>query len=160
MAVDSVTFKLAMSKFASGVTIVTTKQAGVRYGMTVASFASVSLEPPLVLVCIGNGSTSVGPIRLAQTFAVNVLSAAQQSLGARFGGRADDVSTRFDEGEWFHLVTGSPVLKSALASVDCKLVATYDGGDHTVFVGEVVAAAACEGEPLLYFGRDWRALAS
>src|SRR6478752_40574 len=159
--VDPQAFKHAMAQFASGVTVVTTVDDGVRYGMTVAAFTSVSLSPPMALVCIGNGASARGPIERAGAFAVNILGQDQVGLGARFAGMVKGIADRFDGVATREGVTGSPIVLGCLAVVECRLRHAYPGGDHTIFVGDVVfAEAAPVCEALLHYSRNFRSLAA
>jgi flavin reductase (DIM6/NTAB) family NADH-FMN oxidoreductase RutF len=148
MGIDDAQFKLAMSQFASGVTVVTTEWKGKPYGMTVASFASLSLHPPLVLVCVEKSVKSHDPIVNAGKFGVNILAAHQEEISNRFAARAGD---KFAGIEWAKGSSGVPLIAEALATIECRLHKQLPGGDHSIFVGEVVAVAAREGKPLLYF---------
>lgn len=153
MAIDEAQFKAAMSHFASGVTVVTTEWDGIPYGLTVASFSSLSLDPPLVLVCIEKSVKSHDAIASAGKFAVNILSAHQADISNRFASKVDD---KFAGISWAAGTTGVPLIANALATVECRLQAQLPGGDHSIFVGEVVATATREGEPLLYFRSGYR----
>lgn len=154
--VDDAQFKLAMSHFASGVTVVTTEHEGRRYGMTVASFASLSLRPPLVLVCIEKGTTSHDVFSQRGAFAVNILRSGQADVSNRFASRVEDrfagVATTAGT------ATGLPLIEGALASIECELRDQLPGGDHTIFVGEVVALSVGEGQPLVYFRSGYHEL--
>jgi flavin reductase (DIM6/NTAB) family NADH-FMN oxidoreductase RutF len=148
MAIDEAGFRKAMSCFASGVTVLTTEYDGVSYGMTASAFSSLSLAPPLVLVCVEKSARIHEAIPKAERFAINILRAGQEAISNKFASRSDD---RFDG---INVRAGKlkvPLLEDALAIVECRLHATLPGGDHTIFVGEVVAAEIGEGEPLLYF---------
>jgi flavin reductase (DIM6/NTAB) family NADH-FMN oxidoreductase RutF len=155
MPIDDAGFKLAMSQFASGVTVVTTENEGTRYGMTVASFASLSLHPPLVLVCIEKSVKTHEAIATAGTFGVSILAKDQADLSNRFASRRDDkfegVAIRSGE-------LGVPLLDGAICTLECRLHATLPGGDHSIFVGEVVDAQTTEAAPLLYFRSGYREL--
>jgi flavin reductase (DIM6/NTAB) family NADH-FMN oxidoreductase RutF len=148
MAIDEAGFRKAMSFFASGVTVVTTESGGVPFGMTVSAFSSLSLAPPLVLICIEKSTRIHDAIPKAERFAVNILRAGQEALSNAFASRADDrfAGVALREGK-----LKIPILSEALAIVECRLHASLPGGDHTIFVGEVVAADIGEGEPLLYY---------
>jgi flavin reductase (DIM6/NTAB) family NADH-FMN oxidoreductase RutF len=155
MAVDPEAFKQAMSQFASGVTVVTTVHEGRRHGLTASAFTSLSLDPPLVLVCIGRRLKTHDLIAEAGVFAVNVLGAHQLELGKRFAGLTP-VKDRFQGLVTATAETGSPLLPDVLAWVDCRVRNVHEGGDHSIFVGEVVALSAAEaGAPLLYHNRVW-----
>lgn len=153
MPIDEAAFKLAMSHFASGVTVVTTEHAGRQYGMTVASFASLSLRPPLVLICIEKSVKTHEAIVAAGKFGVSILSSAQADISSRFASRSDDKfsGVRIDRGE-----LGIPLIADALTTLQCNLRDQLPGGDHTIFVGEVVEAVTREGIPLLYFRSGYR----
>lgn len=162
MSFDPITFKGVMSRFASGVTIVTVQHNGQRHGLTASSFSSLSLSPPLVLVCVGKHTYSHGLIEQSHAFAVNILSYTQQEWGQRF---ADSkITDRFVGIEAGTALTGSPILPGSLAWIDCTLQQTHDAGDHTIFVGKVVAGEFVAGEqwaemsPLLYYNRNWHTL--
>jgi len=150
---DEATFKLAMSHFASGVTVVTTESEGRPYGMTVASFASLSLRPPLVLICIEKSVKTHDAIIAAGKFGVSILSSEQADVSSRFASRSDDkfsgVTT--ERGE-----LGVPLIAGALTTLECTVRDQLPGGDHTIFVGEVTRAVTREGIPLLYFRSGYR----
>jgi 4-nitrophenol 2-monooxygenase / 4-nitrocatechol 4-monooxygenase, reductase component len=156
MAVDDAQFKLAMSHFASGVTIVTTELDGRDYGMTVASFASLSLHPPLVLVCIERSVKSHDAIAASRKFGVSILGAGQAEVSNRFASKADDkfAGVAVERGD-----TGVPLIAGALCALDCTVREQLPGGDHTIFVGEVLATHVREGAPLLYFRSAYRQIA-
>jgi flavin reductase (DIM6/NTAB) family NADH-FMN oxidoreductase RutF len=157
MPVDPHVFRQAMSQFASGVTVVTTVHEGKRYGLTASSFSSLSLDPPLVLVCLARKTKAHGVIEKSGVFAVNVLAAQQLEFGMRFAGLLPGFADRFQGIETTSAVTGSPLLPGVMSWVDCKLWSRYDGGDHSIFVGEVVDLAATAADtPLLYHNRLWR----
>ena len=150
---DDAQFKLAMSHFASGVTVVTTEHEGRQYGMTVASFASLSLHPPLVLVCIEKNVKSHDAIAASGKFAVNILENGQAELSNRFASRVEDKFA----GVALHGGTlGLPLLDGALTTLECRLHGQLPGGDHTIFIGEVVDAQTRDGVPLLYFRSGYR----
>ena len=153
MPVTDADFKLAMSHFASGVTIVTTEHEGTKYGMTVASFASLSLHPPLVLVCIEKTVKSHDAIAAAGRFAVNILGRDQADLSNRFASRVDDkfAGVAIEQGE-----LGVPIIGNSITSLECQLHSQLAGGDHTIFVGEVASVRTREGAPLLYFRSGYR----
>ncbi|MGH9457227.1 MAG: flavin reductase family protein [Thermoanaerobaculia bacterium] len=154
-AIDEAGFRKAMSCFASGVTIVTTEDEGHWYGLTVSAFSSLSLDPPLVLVAIEKTTRAHEAIGRAERFAVNVLREEQESISNQFASRVED---RFDGIDVRSGVLKIPVLAEALAVIECRLREKLPGGDHSIFVGEVVAADIREGNPLLYFRSDYRRL--
>ena len=146
--------------FASGVTVVTTAHESRLHGLTVSAFSAVSLEPPLVLVCIGNEAAAQDIIAASGIFAVNILSDEQEFLSERFAARAPIVNERF-EGVPYHIAaTGAPILEGSIAWYDCRLAATYASGDHVIFVGEVVAVGVGDESrrPLLYFANRYAGL--
>jgi flavin reductase (DIM6/NTAB) family NADH-FMN oxidoreductase RutF len=146
--------------FASGVTVVTTAHAGRLHGLTVSAFSAVSLDPPLVLVCIGNEAAAQELITASGIFAVNVLSDEQEFLSERFAARAPIVNEKF-EGVPYHVAaTGAPILEESIAWYDCRLAATHQGGDHVIFMGKVEAIGfgAETRRPLLYFANRYAGL--
>lgn len=155
--IDPDLFREAMSRFASGVTVVTSARGEDRVGITASSFVSVSKDPPLVLVCLTRAHPVLDVIEDAGAFAVNILGAHQLEAGLRFAGLRPETPNRFDGLGWASGPTGSPLLEGSLSSLDCRLVRTHDGGDHAILIGEVVhAVAAGDGPPLLYHQRTWR----
>src|SRR6478609_11574937 len=156
--VDPATFRDVMAQWPSGVTVVTTLVDGVRHGMTASSFSSVSLDPPLVSVCLDRRLYSQGLISEGGVFGVNVLAKDQAEVARRFAGMVPGlaVEDRFESESWSTADTGVPLLDSALGWLDCRVVHEYPGGDHTIFVGEVVAGhAARRTAPLLFHSRGW-----
>ena len=153
MAIDEAAFKLAMSHFASGVTVVTTEHAGRPYGMTVASFASLSLRPPLVLICIEKSVKTHEAIIGARKFGVSILSDMQADISSRFASRSDD---KFSGVKTNRGQLGIPLIAEALTTLECEVRDQLPGGDHTIFVGEVVDVVTREGIPLLYFRSGYR----
>ena len=150
---DEAAFKSAMSHFASGVTVVTTEHEGKPFGMTVASFASLSLHPPLVLVCIEKTVKTHDAIAASGKFGVSILSSAQQDVSSRFASRAED---KFANVEVRRGTLGLPLIAGALTTVECSVEKSLPGGDHTIFIGKVVDAQTAEGAPLVYFRSGYR----
>lgn len=151
---DPTAYRHAVSRFATGVTVVSTSHDGVRYGMTVNSFTSVSLDPVLVLFCCERDSSLHDPLLASGVWGVSVLTAAQQSVSQWFATRGSRGVDQFDSwscrlGE----VTGSPLLDDALAWFECRTWATYEGGDHTIVVGEVVELGVGDDSPPLLWDR-------
>ena len=155
--IDAATFRHALGRFPSGVTVVTVRgDDGRDYGMTVSAFASLSLAPPLVLVCIGDDATIAGAVAAAGHFAVSVLSQDQEPLARRF---ADTSADRFAGTAVARGVGGLALLDGAVAHLQCEIVARHHGGDHTIVVGEVIAASTVEGgRPLIYELGEYRRL--
>lgn len=137
MPVSDDAFRQALSRFASGVTVVTTRQEAVQTGLTVTAFCSVSLHPPSVLVCIDKRSSSLDLVRGAGAFAVNLLSDQQAHLSIHFAGTAEDKLASVPHR---HGALGQPLLDGTLATLECSLQHEYDGGDHTILVGLVETA--------------------
>jgi flavin reductase (DIM6/NTAB) family NADH-FMN oxidoreductase RutF len=154
---DARTFRDALGCFATGVTVVTAfDSAGTPVGLTANSFTSVSLDPPLLLVCIANGAGSAPVMRVADRFAVNVLQIGQQLTSNRFAGKGED---RFAATPWARGEFGTPVLSGSLASFECESHAVHDGGDHFILVGRVLKAMfEPRRDPLLYFRGKYRRL--
>lgn len=157
--IDPQTFRSTLSHWASGVTVVTTQHHEQRVGITASSFTSLSLEPPQILICVAKKLYTHQVIEQSRIFAVNILRLEQLEWGMRFAGMIPELADRFQGIEVQQAVTGAPVFPAALAWLDCTLHTTHDSGDHTIFIGEVMAAnAATEGSPLLYYHRQWRQL--
>ena len=148
--------------FASGVTVVTTVHEGKLRGVTVSAFASLSLNPPLVMVCLANEAESKDWIAESGIFAVNILSDEQEFLAERFAARAPIVNARFDGVPYHTAITGSPILADSLAWYDFRMETLYDGGDHTIFVGrvEAIGFGAESKSPLMYFANRYQRLGS
>lgn len=153
--IDDARFRQALGHFASGVTVVTTAAGGELYGMTVSSFSSLSLNPPLILICIDKGVPSHDILKDAGRFVVNILEERQEHLSRRFATTATD---KFKGVAWHTGKLGLPVLDNTLAAIECSLRDTLDGGDHTIFIGEVVDVEVREGAPLLYYRRGYHEL--
>ncbi|MBV8517587.1 MAG: flavin reductase [Acidobacteria bacterium] len=156
MAMDEGEFRAAMSHFASGVTVVTTEHEGKRYGMTVASFASLSLHPPLVIVCIEKSVKSHDAIAAAGRFGVSILALDQKDVSGRFASKRDD---KFDGVAVREGALGVPLIEGAICTLECRIHQQLPGGDHSIFVGEVVDAQMREAAPLVYFRSAYRELA-
>jgi 3-hydroxy-9,10-secoandrosta-1,3,5(10)-triene-9,17-dione monooxygenase reductase component len=149
-------FRNAMSRFASGVTVVSTKDAaGKLHGITVSSFASVSLEPPMVLICIEKMTTSHHAFEESGVFVVNILNEDQSWLSEKF---ADPLRDKFDGVGHKPGLEGVPMLTDALATLECRITFSYHGGDHSIFVGQVENVNVAEGSPLLYFRGEYGAI--
>jgi len=151
-------FKQALSRWASGVTIITTRAGDRIHGMTVSDFSGASLSPPLATVCAAKDSITTKLIAEGQCFGVNVLKADQQDLSNRFASKKLEME-RFKGIETIELETGAPLLPDVLMSLDCRLVATHEAGDHLIYVGEIVASVVGEGQPLLFYRGAYGALA-
>ena len=147
--IDPALFRSVLGRFASGVTVVTARDAaGEDHGMTVSAFCSVSLEPLLVLICVERTSVLHGVLAEATQFVVNMLASEQESISRRFSELLED---RFDGIGYTRGLTGCAILEGHLAYLECDVMARYPGGDHTIYMGAVIAAAAQQGSPLLYY---------
>lgn len=158
MTIDSRAFRNALGCFATGITVITTVEPdGTPVGVTVNSFSSVSLDPPLVLFCLGRASQSLAAFESAGAYAVNILADDQQDLSNRFANR--NLQERWDGVAAERGVTGVPLLKGCLATIECDLDKMLDGGDHVILVGRVRRLESREdGKPLLYFRGGYKEL--
>jgi len=154
--VDVATFRDVLGQWPSGVTVVTTLAEGTWHGMTASSFSSVSAEPPLVSVALLKKLYTHELFQTSGVFGVNILAKDQTEIGKRFAGMNPEITDRFEGLDVTTAETGVPLLAQSVAWLDCRVLHMYDGGDHTIFVGEVVAAAvARQTGPLLYHSRSW-----
>ena len=157
--IDRRLFKSALRRWASGVTIVTTRAGEHVLGMTASAFSSVSLEPPLVLVCIDKRAHTLPGIVESGVFAVNVLAEGQHELASRFATEGNE-SVRFEGIACRSGPAGAPWLPGTVAVFDCRVAAAHAAGDHWIYVGAVQAAeVAAERQPLLYCDARYRSLA-
>lgn len=155
-SVDPQEFRNALALWASGVTVVTAASPGGPQGMTAASFSSLSLDPPLVLVCIDHRAYSHDPLVAAPGFAVHVLGREQEELSNRFARAGDE---KFTPDDWTAGPFGAPILPLGVARLVCAHHAALDGGDHTILVGRVTEIAVGDQRPLLYWDRGYRSVA-
>src|SRR5690242_3278119 len=154
--VTSDEFRRACGRFATGVTIATVLDAeGLPHGLTVSSFTSVSLEPPLVSICLGHAVTVIDAFRESEYFGINVLADDQQKLSERFARKGSD---RFNGVEWYRGEAGVPLLPGVLAAMGCRRHTRITAGDQGILVGELLSARVEEGEPLIYFASRYRRL--
>lgn len=159
MAIDADKLRTVMRRWASGVSLVTGRHDGEIHGMTVSSFTSLSLEPPLVLVSLERTTKTHRIVAASQHFLVAVLAEDQRSLSDRFAGRVADEQDRFEGVPHWMASSGCPVPEGSLAYLDCKVSGSHDAGTHTVFIGEVQRADILrQAPPLIYFDRDYRNL--
>jgi flavin reductase (DIM6/NTAB) family NADH-FMN oxidoreductase RutF len=159
MSVDPEQLRSAMRHWATGVTIVTAQDGAARHGMTVNSFISVSLEPPLVLVSLERGRLTHSLAAASGYFGVSILPEAFQHVSDLFAGRLGETGDRFDGLTTFQLVSQTPLLAGCLAAFDCRVVSTCEVGSHTLFIAEVLAVATSEnGAPLVYYDRHYHGL--
>ena len=154
---DPRTLRDALGCFATGVTVVTCLTPdGSPAGLTVNSFTSVSLEPPLLLVCLAKPAASAAALTEASHFAVNVLQTGQQPASIRFSTRDED---RFGTTPWSCGEAGAPILKDSLGVFECERYSVHDGGDHHILIGQVIKASFDAGlDPLLFFRGRYRRL--
>ncbi len=149
-------FRRVCGAFATGVAVAAvTGRDGKPHGLTVNSFTSVSLHPPLVLVCVGRKAATHGPFSTAAHFAVNFLDESQRELSERF---ASSHPRRFEGLSWQAGETGAPLLDGALGVLECETWRRMDAGDHTIFLGFVKGARVRGGRPLIYFSGQYRRL--
>lgn len=154
---DQRTLRDALGSFATGVTVVTCFDAlGRPFGLTANSFTSVSLDPPLLLVCIHKRAACAPALIASEHFAVNVLQTGQQPASIRFSTRTED---RFGNGDWSRGEFGAPVLQESLGVFECERHAVHEGGDHHILIGKVQKASFDPTlDPLLYFRGRYRRL--
>lgn len=158
MSFSQADLKNAYARWATGVTIVTARAGERVHGMTVSAFTEVSLDPPLVLVCIGKTSNTQPLIEEGGVFAVNILARGQEALAKRFASKeAED--RRFADLECETGATGAPLVAGSVASLDCRLEAAHESGDHIIYVGEVVGVHVSDRDPLLFYNRAYCGLA-
>ena len=157
-------FRRLLGHFASGVTVVTTRDSqGRPAGLTASAFTSVSLNPPMILVCVAQNAQSYEALQGAERFAVNILGQGQETLSNRFATKSSSAAEKFEGIGYKPGMLGLPILADALASLECTTVHAYPGGDHTIFVGRIEAGASRDGdgaEPLLYYRGRYRQLSS
>jgi flavin reductase len=153
-AFSATDLRSALGAFATGVTVITTRGETHSCGITANAFTSVSLDPPLVLVCVNSGTAGAEAIEQNRGFAINVLGAHQEPISRYFSSKERPRGARaFDEVEHYTAVTGCPILEGAAAYLDCRLADAHEAGDHVIFIGEVLAIGlADEVEPLLFHG--------
>jgi flavin reductase (DIM6/NTAB) family NADH-FMN oxidoreductase RutF len=139
MTIEKDFFRQVAGQFATGVSVVTTCSQGILAGLTVNAFCSVSLDPPLVLVCVDLTSNTLPFIRESGIFAINILTSEQEHLSRCFATSTEDRYEHFCHASYHTAATGSPIIDDALAFLDTRVIAEYPGGDHVIFLGEVVA---------------------
>ena len=156
MAIEAQELRRVMGHFATGVTVITTKDSdGAPQGLTANAFMSLSLNPPLVIISVDKGATCYGCFSLGNGFTVNFLGEDQEDISRRFATKGID---KFADLKWHAGSNGAALIDGALGHVQCKIFACHDGGDHTIVVGEILDAKA-EGErPLLFFKGKYQKL--
>ena len=149
-------FRRASGRFATGITIATVRDAqGTPHGLTVNSFASVSLDPPLVSICLGHAVSLIEIFRAASYFGINVLAENQRPLSERFARKGQD---RFEGIDWEPGANGVPLIAGVLAAMECRTVERIRAGDHDIFLAQMVTARVVEGKPLVHFASAYRRL--
>lgn len=158
MAIDTDDFRRCLGSWASGVTIVTSRAGEDIHGMTVSDFSGASLTPPLVAVCCGKESITTGLIARGECFGVNVLASDQSDLSNKFASKKQEherfVGLDYDAGE-----TGAPLIAGCVFNLDCRVVATYEAGDHVIYLGEIQSCRHSDRKPLVYWNGGYRELA-
>lgn len=160
MRVTQDEFRLAMGTFSTGVTVITVDDAGKVEGMTANAFASVSLDPMLVLVCVDHKARTHAHLSARKRFGINVLSEHQRKISEHYAlaDRDPAVAEQAAGAKFDRTQHGTPVLHGALAYMECRLQTTYEAGDHTIFIAEVEDVVVHEGQPLLYFQSAYHAI--
>ena len=156
VGVTSAEFRRACGRFATGIAIASVLDTrGAPHGLTVSSFTSTSLDPPLILICLGHRVSAIHAFRASAHFGINVLAEDQRDLAERFARKAQD---RFDGLKWRRGKTGVPILAGVLAAIECAVRQRFTAGDHDVFVGEMVGAHVAAGAPLIHLAGRYRRL--
>jgi flavin reductase (DIM6/NTAB) family NADH-FMN oxidoreductase RutF len=156
MPIEKNELRRVMGHFATGVTVITSVRAsGEMHGLTANAFSSVSLVPPLLLICVDKKAESYPCFEESKIFTVNILSSEQEAISRKFavsgGNKFEGISYRIG-------ANGAPILDGAVAYLECKLAGTMDAGDHTVYLGEIEQAETHEAKPLLFFRGGYREL--
>ena len=156
MAIDRNELRRVMGHFATGVTIITTvSKSGQLFGLTANAFTSVSLDPPLLLISVDKKAESYPCFEESKVFTVNILSDSQEALSRKF---AVSGGNKF-EGVAYHMgANGVPIILGTVGYIECRVYATYDGGDHSIYLGEILEAEASEGKPLMFFRGGYRTI--
>jgi flavin reductase (DIM6/NTAB) family NADH-FMN oxidoreductase RutF len=155
MPIENNELRRIMGHFATGVTVITTiSKEGVPYGLTANAFMSVSLEPPLLLISVDKKADSYPHFEQSRVFNINILRDDQEGLSRRF---AVSGGNKFEGVAYHRAANNVPILEDTLAHIECRLYAAYDGGDHTLYLGEILEAETREGRPLLFYRGGYRA---
>ncbi|PJZ53285.1 flavin reductase family protein [Leptospira adleri] len=156
MKITDEVFKNALSHFPSGVTVITYSHLGKQSGLTVSSFSSLSLNPPLILFCLQKNIASHDPIRSEGKFVVNILAQGQDSLSNQFASGKTDKHALIEELRCKKGELGLPILPGTLSYIECEVDQFVDGGDHSIVIGRVISAGADDSQrPLLYYRRNY-----
>ncbi len=159
MTLDPENLRVAMRAWSAGVTVVTSIHEGVKHGMTVNSFTSISLAPPLITISLQQSSRTHELVSKSRVFGLTMLSSDQIKISNLFAGRAADIEDRFAGLQTEVLVTGSPLIVGGLAWLDCRVVETFDAGMNSLFIAEVLAARGSgDGLPLIYHNLKYKGL--
>jgi flavin reductase (DIM6/NTAB) family NADH-FMN oxidoreductase RutF len=151
---EGAAFRLAMRELASGVALVTAGRGEQRTGCTATSLCSLSLDPPSLIVCIARTSTTLAALRVSRAFGVNILAAAHENLANRFAGRTGvHGAARFIGADWTTMITGAPLLRGALACIDCTVEEVLERHTHAILIGRVAAVHRAGGAPALVHRR-------
>jgi flavin reductase (DIM6/NTAB) family NADH-FMN oxidoreductase RutF len=154
MAIEKNELRRVMGHFATGVTVITTlRKSGELHGLTANAFTSVSLIPPLVLICVDKKAESYPCFEETKVFTINILASDQEAISRRF---AVSGGEKFQGIAYRDGANGAPILDGTLGFIECRVTATVDGGDHTIYLGEVEQAETREAKPLLFFRGGYR----
>ena len=157
MPIDKNELRRIMGHFATGVTVITTiSNESAPYGLTANAFMSVSLEPPLLLISVDKKAESYPFFEQSKVFTINILRDDQEGLSRRF---AVSGGNKFEGVAYHRGANNVPILEDTLAHIECRVYAAYDGGDHTLYLGQIVEAETREGRPLLFYRGGYRAFA-
>ena len=156
MTIDSRELRRILGHFATGVTVITTRDpAGEPFGLTANAFTSLSLDPPLILICVDKSAQCYSCFAGANAFTVNFLGEDQEEISRRFATKGAD---KFAGLNWREGSNGAAVLDGAIGYLECKITQSYEGGDHTIIIGEVLAGTASGDRPLLFFKGKYQRL--
>jgi flavin reductase (DIM6/NTAB) family NADH-FMN oxidoreductase RutF len=157
MSVTKEQFKATLSQWASGITVVTTLHPTANlHAITVSAFSSISLEPPLIMVAIAQKAEAHDLIAQAKVFGVMILNSQQPEISQQAAGFTGKEGHQLPGSGYGPKITGAPILADCLAWLDCTVYAAYPVGDHTIYVGQVMATGTQPGQPLLWYDRDYR----
>ncbi|MGB8581680.1 MAG: flavin reductase family protein [Candidatus Sulfotelmatobacter sp.] len=157
MSLSAAEFRKAMGSFATGVTIITVDLDGKVHGMTANAFASVSLDPPLVLVCVDQSARTHAHLHARKRFGINVLAENQRAISEYYA-RPPEEQIEGPVAGFDRTVHGTPVLRGALTYLECRLQSAHDAGDHTIFIAEVEDVLVRQGRPLLFFRSKYHSI--
>jgi len=160
MSVTKADFRKALGTFATGVTVITLDSEGDVHGMTANAFTSVSLDPMLVLVCVNRQARTHAHLHAKKRFGVNVLAESQCAISEHYARPNREDSARAAGARFDRTAHGTPVLRGAIAYLECRLQSVQDAGDHSIFIAEVEEVVVRKGRPLLYFGSSYHCLSN